>query len=161
MQILDMAGHLIRRLHQHSTLVFSARTQAQGHDLTPVQFAALDAVFHHPGVDQASVAEMIGYDRATIGGVIDRMEKKGWLSRTVSAQDRRSRVLALTSRGKQIHAALLPIVLELQRDILEALTRDERDTLIRLMRKIVSAGTASEPPDGTLTDVKRRQQGNP
>ena len=44
MELLDMAGHLIRRLHQQSTQVFVQRTQAAGFDLTPVQFAALDAI---------------------------------------------------------------------------------------------------------------------
>ena len=43
MDSLDMAGHLIRRLHQQATQVFVQRTQAAGFDLTPVQFAALDA----------------------------------------------------------------------------------------------------------------------
>ena len=33
MQALDMAGHLIRRLHQLSTQVFVQRTQAAGFDL--------------------------------------------------------------------------------------------------------------------------------
>ncbi|MFA5682853.1 MAG: MarR family transcriptional regulator, partial [Hydrogenophaga sp.] len=65
MDSIDMAGHLIRRLHQQSTQVFVQRTQAAGFDLTSVQFAALDAIHAHPGTDQASVAEMIAYDRAT------------------------------------------------------------------------------------------------
>ena len=39
MESIDMAGHLIRRLHQLSTQVFVQRTQAAGYDLTPVQFA--------------------------------------------------------------------------------------------------------------------------
>ena len=37
MAVLDMAGHLIRRLHQQSTSLFAQRTQAAGFDLTPVQ----------------------------------------------------------------------------------------------------------------------------
>ena len=89
MELHDMAGHVIRRLHQQSTQVFVHRTQAAGFDLTPVQFAALDAIHAHPTTDQARVAEMIAYDRATIGGVIDRLEQKGWIHRVVSAQDRR------------------------------------------------------------------------
>ena len=48
MDSLDMAGHLIRRLHQQSTQVFVQRTQAAGFDLTPIQFAALDAIANHP-----------------------------------------------------------------------------------------------------------------
>ena len=77
MSVLDMAGHLIRRLHQQSTQVFAQRTQAAGFDLTPVQYAALEAIYEYPGSDQKFVAEQIGYDRATIGGVIERLEKKG------------------------------------------------------------------------------------
>ena len=93
MDSLDMAGHLIRRLHQQSTQIFVQRTQAAGFDLTPVQFAALDAIHAHPATDQARVAEMIAYDRATIGGVIERLEQKGWVRRVVREHDRRAREL--------------------------------------------------------------------
>ncbi|MDX9970202.1 MAG: MarR family transcriptional regulator, partial [Hydrogenophaga sp.] len=121
MDSIDMAGHLIRRLHQQSTQVFVQRTQAAGFDLTSVQFAALDAIHAHPGTDQASVAEMIAYDRATIGGVIDRLEQKGWVRRVVSERDRRARELSLTSEGQRVYAALLPVVQSLQDDILQPL----------------------------------------
>ena len=70
-----MAGHLIRRLHQQSTQIFVQRTQAAGLDLTPVQFAALDAIHAHPATDQARRGDDC-YDRATIGGVIDRLERQ-------------------------------------------------------------------------------------
>ena len=49
MFVFDMAGHLIRRLHQQSTAIFVQRTQAAGFDLTAVQYAALDAIYRHPG----------------------------------------------------------------------------------------------------------------
>jgi DNA-binding MarR family transcriptional regulator len=99
MHRIDMAGHLIRRLHQQSTQVFQAQTQAAGFDLTSVQFAALDAVAQQPGIDQASLAATISFDRATIGGVIDRLERKGLVQRTVSPDDRRARLLTTDARG--------------------------------------------------------------
>ena len=110
MDSLDMAGHLIRRLHQLSTQVFVQRTQAAGYDLTPIQFAALDAIHNHPGTDQATVAELIAYDRATIGGVIERLEQKGWVDRVVSERDRRARELSLTAEGQRTFKALVPVV---------------------------------------------------
>jgi MarR family transcriptional regulator, temperature-dependent positive regulator of motility len=137
MDTLDMAGHLIRRLHQQSTTIFAQRTQAAGFDLTPVQFAALDAIYAHPATDQAFVAELIGYDRATIGGVIDRMEKKGWIRRVVSARDRRARELSLTAKGNRIRTALQPIVRELQNDILRPLNDADRARFIDLARQVV------------------------
>jgi DNA-binding MarR family transcriptional regulator len=139
MDSLDMAGHLIRRLHQLSTQVFVQRTQAAGFDLTPVQFAALDAIGHHPGTDQARVAEMIAYDRATIGGVIERLEQKGWVDRVVSERDRRARELSLTPEGQRILQALVPVVRDLQDEILQALGDADRARFLRLARQAVGS----------------------
>jgi len=135
MDRIEMAGHLIRRLHQQSTQVFQARTQAAGFDLTSVQFAALDAIARQPGIDQASLAATIGFDRATIGGVVDRMELKGLVQRVVSAQDRRARQLRLTPEGERLLAASRPVVEALQADILAPLTAAERAAFQALARK--------------------------
>jgi DNA-binding MarR family transcriptional regulator len=137
MDSLDMAGHLIRRLHQQSTLVFVQRTQEAGFDLTPIQFAALDAISNHPGTDQARVAELIAYDRATIGGVIERLEQKGWVRRVVSERDRRARELSLTLEGERIFKALVPVVRSLQDHILPSLGEADRARFLQLARQAV------------------------
>lgn len=134
---LDMAGHLIRRLQQKSTQIFVLRTQAAGFDLTPVQFAALDAIRAHPDMDQARVAEWIAYDRATIGGVVERLESKGWIRRVVSDRDRRARELSLTDEGERVFAALLPIVVAVQEEILQALGEADRARFLGLLAQIV------------------------
>jgi DNA-binding MarR family transcriptional regulator len=130
-----MAGHLIRRLHQQSTQVFQSVTQAAGFELTSVQFAALDAIALAPGIDQASLAATIGFDRATIGGVIERLEAKGLVSRQVNAQDRRARRLQLTREGQRLLAECRPVVERLQDDILSSLTREERASFLALAQK--------------------------
>ena len=137
MDSLDMAGHLIRRLHQQSTLVFVLRTQEAGFDLTPIQFAALDAISSQPGADQATVAEMIAYDRATFGGVIERLEQKGWVRRVVSERDRRARELSLTPEGERILKALVPVVRGLQDEILLSLNDADRARFLKLARQAV------------------------
>lgn len=135
-----MAGHLIRRLHQQSMQVFQTRTQAEGFDLTSVQFAALNAIAKQPGIDQASLAATIGFDRATIGGVIDRLERKGLVQRVVSAQDRRARRLHLTHDGEQLLAACRPVVNALQSEILALLSPAEREVFLALAHKALGLG---------------------
>jgi MarR family transcriptional regulator, temperature-dependent positive regulator of motility len=135
MDRVDMAGHLIRRLHQQSTQVFQAQTQDAGFELTSVQFAALDAIAQEPGVDQASLAATIGFDRATIGGVLDRLEQKGLVRRVVNEQDRRARLLDLTADGQALLAACRPVVEALQADILAPLSAAEQATFKKLARK--------------------------
>jgi DNA-binding MarR family transcriptional regulator len=135
MDRIEMAGHLIRRLHQQSVQVFQANTQKAGFDLTSVQFAALDAIGQQSGIDQASLAATISFDRATIGGVIDRLENKGLVQRVVGAQDRRARQLHLTPAGKRLLLSCRPVVEALQADILAPLTRAERAAFVALAKK--------------------------
>ncbi len=135
MDKLEMAGHLIRRLHQQSTQVFQAHTQAAGFELTSVQFAALDAIALQPGIDQATLATDISFDRATIGGVIDRLELKGLVQRVVSPQDRRARQLHLTPEGAQLLQAVRPEVEALQDEILVLLSAKEQAAFLKLARK--------------------------
>jgi MarR family transcriptional regulator, temperature-dependent positive regulator of motility len=140
MDRIDMAGHLIRRLQQQSTQVFQATTQAAGFDLTSVQFAALDEIGQCPGIDQAGLAATISFDRATIGGVVDRLEHKGLVRREVGTQDRRARLLHLTAAGERLLAAVRPVVEALQADILAPLSPKERAAFLALARKALGLG---------------------
>jgi DNA-binding MarR family transcriptional regulator len=138
-----MPGHLIRRLHQISTQVFTQRVREAGFDLTPVQFAALDALAHKPGIDQAGLAYSIAKDRATIGAVVDRLAQKGLITRAENARDRRARILELTESGRQTLAALTPVVEQVQSEILSGLGTAEYRQFVDLAAKAV-ANTAEE-----------------
>ena len=145
MRAYGMAGHVIRRLHQISTQVFAKRMQEAGFDLTPVQFAAIDAIVAHPGIDQAGVAAKIAYDRATIGGVIDRLEQKGYVERTVCRHDRRAREVRATEKGVRAFDEILPTVAALQEDILAELDPAERARFLELATKAVGPSSDLMP----------------
>lgn len=155
MTMEDMPGHLIRRLNQISTSVFQARTKDAGFDLTPVQFTALAALSDNPGIDQATLAGLIAYDRATIGGVVDRLRSKGLIRRRVDALDRRARVLDLTDAGVSLLARLSPIVRDLQPDILTGLTAQERAAFVALARKSAAAGNQLSRTPQRWPDAKK------
>ena len=90
-------GHLIRRAHQISVAVFADEVGA--HAVTPVQFAILNLLLGQPGIDQITLAQGVAFDAATIGSVIGRLEKKGWLRRQPDVADRRRKLLWLTPEG--------------------------------------------------------------
>lgn len=143
-QVSRMPGHLIRRLHQLSTHVFLQRVGEAGFDLTPVQFAALDALAGSPGSDQASLALAVAKDRATIGAVVDRLEQKGLIRRVVSGRDKRARELSLTEEGANVIAALRPVVNALQTEILPGLSEAEYRRFVELADKATRAAEAGE-----------------
>lgn len=141
--LYDMPGHLIRRLNQISTALFAGRMTEAGVDLTSVQFAALSTVRAHPGIDQATLAGLIAYDRVTIGGVVDRLVAKGLVSREIHPRDRRARVLKLTAAGEETLEQALPAVHAVQADILEGLPAGDREVFVALLRKAADAGNDS------------------
>ena len=134
-ELYGMPGHLIRSMNQISTSVFAAETAKAGFDLTPVQFAALKVIRANPGLDQATLANAIAYDRVTIGGVIDRLEGKGLVRREIAKGDRRSRRLHLQAEGEKLLRGVEPVVLQAQVKILQGLSEKDRAGLMRLMRK--------------------------
>jgi MarR family transcriptional regulator, temperature-dependent positive regulator of motility len=152
-----LPGHLIRRLHQISVSIFASETGGAGFDLTPVQYATLAALEEFPGIDQATLAGVIAYDRVTIGGVISRLEARGYLERTVCETDKRARTLRLTERGEALLRTIWPSVRRAQDQILEGLESEEREAFIALLEKLTEAGNArSRAP---LRQVKNSDAG--
>ena len=134
-------GHLIRRAHQVSVSLFVEETAAFG--VTPVQFAILNSVMDAPGIDQITLAGMVAFDAATIGSVIGRLEKKGWLRREAAVADRRRKRLWLTDEGQAAILAMQQSVEAVQQRILAPLSPDERETFVKLLRKLVDHSVAS------------------
>jgi DNA-binding MarR family transcriptional regulator len=130
---------LARRFQQIAVAVFHAEVGAAGFDLTPVQFAALCEIRSHPGIDQATLAGLIAFDRTTISGVVDRLLQKGFITRKVRKEDRRARVLEITRQGDKELAAVTPAVAKAQRVMLSGLDENEAAELVRLLTKAVAA----------------------
>jgi len=151
--IYQFPGFLIRRLHQISTSVFAERMSREDQDLTPVQYAALTAIGANPGLDQATLAGMIAYDRVTIGGVVDRLVSKGLVDRETSHRDRRARVLRLSGAGTSLLTRLDGIAQAVQDDILSGLDPAERAQFVRLMIKVTDAGNSRSRAPLQLKDT--------
>lgn len=149
-RIYDLPGHQIRRLHQISVAVFIAQARAAGFDLTPVQYAALSVLRDHPGIDQATLAGLIAHDRVTLGGVVARLEARGYIARRIKDGDRRARTMILTERGQSLVQTIRPAVRATQDQIMAGLTDAERAEFMRLVRKLTDTGNhhARAPYEG-------------
>lgn len=133
----SLPGYYIRRLQQIAVAIFIQETEAHG--LTPVQYAALQAVSNAPGLDQRTLARTIGFDTSTMAGVIDRLEARGLMLRNASPTDRRVRRLTATPQGLVLLAQVLPDVLRAQERMLAPLPKAERIEFMRMLRTLVDA----------------------
>jgi DNA-binding MarR family transcriptional regulator len=137
----NMPGHLIRRVQQISTALFAEECGA--FDLTAVQYAALSAIRHHDTLDATRLADLISFDRSTIGDVLLRLEGKGWIERHPSPDDRRVKLLRLSRKGREVLEAVRDGVERVQQRLLEPLESADRKTLLRLLHRMAGR----ESPD--------------
>jgi MarR family transcriptional regulator, lower aerobic nicotinate degradation pathway regulator len=134
-RLLEMPGHLIRRLHQISFALFLDQAKAFG--ITPVQYAALVAIGSHPGIDQTALCNIIAFDRTTIGGVVSRLEKKKLICRLHGAHDRRTKSLSITPAGRRLIRQIEPAVQSTQQLILAPLKTGERNAFMAMLKHLV------------------------
>jgi DNA-binding MarR family transcriptional regulator len=108
-----------------------------GHDITPPQWAALRALHERPGIEQAKLAEIVAYDRSTIGGLVDRLETKGLVCRSSDATDRRLKRLNLTPTGRQLFEALRDKIRSVTNRFVEPLAPPEVEQLLSLLERVL------------------------
>jgi DNA-binding MarR family transcriptional regulator len=129
-------GFMIRRAHQIAVAIFLDETGALG--ITNRQYGILVALKQRPGIDQISVARLLGLDRSTTGMVVKKLEQAGLIGRGVGATDRRRASLALTRAGERMLERLADPAQRAQARVLSVFTPAERTRFLALLEKFIA-----------------------
>ena len=108
--------------------------------LTDVQFNLMMLLKYQSeqdqGLSQAQLSSMMLVNRANITSLIDRMEKADLVIRTPAPADRRSNIVKLTGRGKELLAEIEPHYTKEVKRIMAALKLNEQKTVIEMLERI-------------------------
>ena len=108
------------------------------YEVTPVQTHVLMYLHQHGGqVPQRELTEFLRAKPSTVNGVLDRMEEKGLARRSVIGEDARRRLITLTDKGREQQARLTESFLASEEAMVRGFTQEERDTLLRLLDRVV------------------------
>lgn len=105
-------------------------------DLTIDQWLVLKTLYDNPKLTQREIAERVFKDHASITRMIDLLVNKGFLERSLNADDRRRYALELTPMGKMAQQESIPIIMENRATALKGLTTEEVETLRHLLQRI-------------------------
>ncbi len=92
-------GHLLRRALQVMNVLWDKEVS---HTITSPQFAALNALYREPRIDQVTLGQRISLDRSTAADVVSRLSSRGLVRSERDARDGRRKVISLTPKG--LHA---------------------------------------------------------
>ena len=106
--------------------------------MTPAQTHVLRYLRQSGGqMPQRELLDSLKVKPSTVNGILDRMEEKGLVERTVSGTDARQRLVALTPAGLEREAEVKQSFLEAEALIARGLTEEETETLHALLERVI------------------------
>jgi DNA-binding MarR family transcriptional regulator len=136
-QLNESVGYLVSRVKSSMSNLVTQRTMAEL-GITSTQASILFMVASGKCQLAADLARDYGIDASAVTRLIDRLEKRGLLSRVRSSEDRRVVRLGLTPEGYQLAARMPEIFTGVMEKILVGFTPEEVGFLKSMLRRILA-----------------------
>lgn len=128
-------GNLLRVANQIATAIFTRHMSPFG--VTAVQCCVLEALKERPGLDAASLGNLIAIDPATLTSVLQRLEARGLVKKGPRDGDRRVKELTITDEADDLLEKIHMNVRKVKREILAPLNAEERKQFIRTLELFI------------------------
>jgi DNA-binding MarR family transcriptional regulator len=115
------------------------------HGLTGAQVGVLTRLDGTQGKPMSAIGAELWCDVSNVTGLVARLEEQGLVARSADPSDQRVKRVRLTDRGRSALAKTLPGHEAALVRRAQTLSRDERRTLIALLRKLVENPPREEP----------------
>ena len=127
-----LIGRVSRRLNKIT------KESIMPYKLTTSQFFLLIALYEENGILISKLAEKVALDKATLTGIIDRLERDGLVERRDDPKDRRAIRVYLTPKAESLREELLEIYHRNNSRFLSVLSEEEREVFERVVQKLES-----------------------
>ncbi|MCA1786356.1 MAG: MarR family transcriptional regulator [Desulfobacteraceae bacterium] len=104
--LLNSLRKIIQAIDQHSIVL------KKKFGLTGPQLVTLQAVSFYAPISVTRISKVVSLSQASVTDITQRLEKKGYLSRARSCDDKRKTEIVLTQKGTQILDAVPPLLQE-------------------------------------------------
>lgn len=140
----ESIGYLV---HTASHAVEQAlNEELRAHGITFRQFQVLAALaLMGDDVSQGDIAGRLGIESATLVGVLDRMERDGWIRRHPCPTDRRKKIIRTTARVKSVWQTMAECGHRVRRRYMQGVSSKEFQITWRVLEQIL-ANLGSLPP---------------
>lgn len=131
---LDLSTLVVFTRAEHSIHKKEFQTIKEG-GLTPAQFGVLEALYNKGDLRIGEIIEKILTTSGNITVVIKNLEKEGLVKKALDPEDKRSAIISLTDKGKEVVEDILPNHIENIKDIFSVLTDEEKIVLKNILKK--------------------------
>lgn len=129
-------------------LIFPEEWLAIDRQVTKFELLTLILIDRHGQIIMSQMSDFLSVPMSTATGIMDRLVKKGLVQRTRDESDRRTVVITLTEEGQRLINQIKNRLSGYIRKISDVLTAEERQLLLGIITKIVSALQEKQPDTG-------------
>lgn len=134
----ELVGYNLKRAY---VVVQEDFREALGQDgISAGVFSVLSLTMESPNITQSKLARLLGIERSGLVAIVDDLEARGFLTRTAVPGDRRVQALVPTDAGRNAYERAVATVRAHEKRLLSSLTDNEKQDLMRLLRKIRHVG---------------------
>jgi DNA-binding MarR family transcriptional regulator len=125
MVVEDRLIFLISKVYQKLITNLQKAFSESGIEVTPIQVMLLFFLQKNDGLSLTQISQGLMLENPTVTGLIDRLEKSGYVKRSDHPNDRRVYLVYLTEKGNRVANKALPIVRRLNEQIKEGYSKEE------------------------------------
>jgi DNA-binding MarR family transcriptional regulator len=120
--------------------------KVSGEDVTVAEWSFMRALYNLEPTPPSVLAEKMGMTKGAISKLAERLVAKGLVERAESRQDKRAHSLSLTHRGRTKVPVLASLADENDAEFFGVLTKEEHETLDRILRILAERGELKATP---------------
>lgn len=109
--------------------------RVKGMNLTRSQWWVMVHLIRFDGCNQTQLAEELDIGKVALGGLLDRLESRGWIERRADPHDRRAKRVFLTEAGRPLIAEMQEKARGVHRMVIRDMDRADQDRLVDLLLK--------------------------
>lgn len=127
---------LLSQVERGYTKLLNRRFLKAGFNLSREQYELLRVLWQKDNVNQQFIAKALRKDKYNVTKLLNVLQKRGYVQRKASKEDKRNNFVVLTDMGKEAERELTGIVEQAHIDITFTLSTDEIKSVIWSLRKI-------------------------
>jgi DNA-binding MarR family transcriptional regulator len=125
MAVEDRLIYLISKVYQKLIINLQKAFSENGVEVTPIQVMLLFFLQKKDGSNLTQISQGLMLENSTVTGLIDRLEKLGYVKRSDHPDDRRVYLVYITEKGNKVANRALPIVKKLNEEIKKGYSKEE------------------------------------
>jgi DNA-binding MarR family transcriptional regulator len=129
-------GHIVNIVANRMKAELENAFIQSNYDITALQWMVLSIIYENDGITQNKLSQLSKKDKTNIARILEKLEKKGLVTKIKDDIDKRAFRLYLTNEGKHLKEELTQLTVNVLKKSTMNISKDEHAVCLNVLKKI-------------------------